>query len=351
MKKLLLLALLLAPALTYGQLQWRISIKIFTDNNGALPRLPNWGLGGATLYQELSNGVNYANTALSSSGRGYSWRLTEIVTVPGNTTPLPASTNSWFKLAVSAITQDDLDGKAKGNPGGFQYRTDAINFYYVDGNLGPNGGYCAMPNENQHVILVAPNSFADVLIHEAGHFFTLQHTHNTQTFENGDGSACTATPPCSCARSLPGDDGIGDTPEDNQCFTRDQVASNTFDNRPYDLLNSAEKVFVNNTWLNIMSYHSPGVLFTSDQLDFMTDASNTARFNVATGRTRFVDRTNPGAGAGDRANPYRTVVQGYDAADPGDIVLIRPGNYNEPRSYFKSVTFRATRGAVNIGLP
>src|SRR5262249_51660943 len=97
MKRLFILSLLLlAPSLSQGQLQWRISIKIFTNANGALPQLPNWKLGGTTLLQELTNGVNYANTVLSNSARGYSWQLTEIVTVSGTTTPLPASTNTWF---------------------------------------------------------------------------------------------------------------------------------------------------------------------------------------------------------------------------------------------------------------
>ena len=37
--------------------------------------------------------------------------------------------------------------------------------------------------------------------------------------------------------------------------------------------------------------------------------------------------------------------------DPGDIVLIRPGNYNEPGIYDKPVTLRATRGEISIGQP
>jgi hypothetical protein len=92
-------------------------------------------------------------------------------------------------------------------------------------------------------------------------------------------------------------------------------------------------------------------LLTDDQLDFATDASNTSRFNVATGRTRFVDRAHPGAQDGSRANPFRGVGQGIVAADPGDIVLIRPGNYNETATYAKPVTLRATRGPASIGRP
>src|SRR5262249_32420734 len=349
MKKLLLLSLLLlAPSLSQGQLQWRISIKVFTNTNGALPQIPNWGLGGGTLLQELSHGVNYANTRLSNSARGCSWRLTEIVTIAGSTAPAPASTNTWFNMFVSAATQDDLDGKAKGNPNGFQYRTDAINFYYVNGNTGPNGGYCAFPNENQDVIVFAPNSFADVLIHESGHYLSLQHTHNTQSYKNNDGSACTNT--YASAQILGGDDGITDTPLDNTCWNRDNIALQQYGNF-YTNLNGGQQFFVDNSWLNVMSYHSPGVRFTEDQLDFMTDTSNTLRFNVATGRTRFVDRTHVGLQDGSRANPFQGVGQGIVAADPGDIVLIRPGNYNETATYAKPIPLRATRGVVSIGAP
>ncbi len=83
MKKLFVMMLLLAPALAFGQLEWRVSIKVFTGSGGALPRQPGWGSGG--LYQSLSNGVAYANAILDASCRGYRWRLVEILPVPGST--------------------------------------------------------------------------------------------------------------------------------------------------------------------------------------------------------------------------------------------------------------------------
>ena len=349
MRRLFLIAALFAPLLAQAQLEWRISIKVFTNTNGALPRLPFWDLGGATLFEDLSNGVNYANTVLAGTGRGYSWRLTEIVTLAGTTAPLPAATNSWFNLPVNATTQDDLDTKAKGNAAGFLYRANAINFYYVDATSGGAGGSCAFPSENQHVIAISPNSFADVLIHEAGHFFSLVHTHNTEQYLNSDGTACTNG--CDCAQRISGDDNTPETALDHQCWTnRNQLALGAY-GLLYASLNADQQWRVNNTWLNIMSYHSPGVLFTDDQMDFMTDISNTTRFNVATGRTRFVDRAYAGSQDGSRANPFRTVGLGVDNAIPGDIVLIRSGNYNEPRTYGNAVTLRATRGAVSIGVP
>jgi hypothetical protein len=351
MKKLFLCALLFAPILAQAQLEWRISIKVFTGAGGAQPRLPVWALGGTNLLQELTNGVLYANSVLDSTGRGYRWRLQEILTLAGTTTPGPASTNSWFNLVVNPATQNDLDGKAKANAGAFLYRDNAINFYYVDNNSGPNGGYCAGPSENEHVITIAPNSFADVLLHEAGHFFALQHTHNTEQFRDDSNSLCNSNPPCTCARLIGGDDGIADTPVDNECWSRDRIAQNAF-GQNYTNLNGGQQFFVDNTWLNVMSYHSPGIRFTDDQLDVMADNSNAGRITVATGRTRFVNRFgNAGNQQGTSAQPFVTVLGGVNAAIDGDIVLIRTGNYNEPRTYTKPVTFRATRGEVNIGLP
>jgi hypothetical protein len=40
-----------------------------------------------------------------------------------------------------------------------------------------------------------------------------------------------------------------------------------------------------------------------------------------------------------------------NAAGAGDIVLIRPGHYNEPMTITKGITFRATRGDALIGKP
>jgi hypothetical protein len=352
MKTVILIVSLLMPTFASAQLQWRISIKVFTGVGGTLPQTPAWGLGGFNLLQELSNSVNYANTVLGNTGRGYSWQLTEIVTVAGTTAPLPASTNSWFNLPVNAATQDDLDVKARGNTAGFQYRNNAINFYYVNAQSSGFGAYCAFPTENQNAILVAPDSFGDVLIHESGHFFGLQHTHNTQSYQNNGGTACTNSNPCTCAFALGGDDGISDTPLDNTCWSRDTISRSNFNGRAYATLNAGEQFFVNNTWSNVMSYHSPGNRFTDDQLDVITDNSSGGRFNVATGRTRFVDRTTGDFGQiGTSAFPFRTVADGIAAAIDGDIVLIRAGNYDEPRTYTKPVTLRATRGTVTIGGP
>jgi len=57
------------------------------------------------------------------------------------------------------------------------------------------------------------------------------------------------------------------------------------------------------------------------------------------------------SGCGLFSGPHRTVGSGVSAANNGDIVLIRPGTYNEPGTINKAVTLRATRGPATIGLP
>lgn len=332
MKKLLCIITLLAPLVASAQLQWRLSIKLIADSNNN--PAPN-------AAQNYTNEVTTANQLLDSFERGYRFQIAELLTLTG--------VSQWYNIqARNNSNKLALQAAARVNPSLYAYRNNAINVYVVN----DISGVCSFP-PGDDIVLVGANAYRTLLLHECGHFFNLRHTHNTERFENSDGSTCNDPSPCNCFRAFEGDDGIADTPLDNECFTRDQISSVNFNNRPYDLLNDTEKALVNNTALNIMSYHPPASLtiLTSDQLDFATDASNTSRFNVATGRTRFVDRTHGGAQDGSRANPFRTVVQGFDDAAPGEIVLIRPGNYNEPRTYNKSVTFRATRGAATIGRP
>ena len=330
--KTLLLLLALLPLSASAQLQWRLSIKLIADANGNPP--PN-------AAQNLTNEVLVANQLLTNYARGYSFQINELLTLTG--------VSQWYNItARNNSNKLALQAAARANPSLYAYRNNSINVYVVNST----SGVCSFP-PGDDIVLVGANAYRTLLLHECGHFFDLRHTHNTETFENGDGSPCNNPAPCTCARAREGDDGIADTPLDNECFTLNQISSVNFDNRPYDLLTGAEKAFVNNTWLNIMSYHPPAnlAILTDDQLDFATDASNTSRFNVATGRTRFVDRTHPGAQDGSRANPFRSVGQGVVAAANGDIVLIRPGNYNEPRTYDKPVTLRATRGNATIGQP
>jgi nitrous oxidase accessory protein NosD len=82
--------------------------------------------------------------------------------------------------------------------------------------------------------------------------------------------------------------------------------------------------------------------------------------NIMSGKTLFVDSTTPACVARDGfsecfgvnvGGPLLTVAQGITRASAGDIVLIRPGHYNEPMTITKALTFRATRGNALVGTP
>lgn len=95
---------------------------------------------------------------------------------------------------------------------------------------------------------------------------------------------------------------------------------------------------------------------TELQLDAWADTANGARDHAVSGTTIFVDAKAPAPPPpvlpGSSLFPHKTVQAGISVADEsgGDIVLIRPGAYNETLRITKPVTLRATRmGPVVIG--
>jgi hypothetical protein len=202
------------------------------------------------------------------------------------------------------------------------------------------------------------------VIHELGHHFNLKHTHEGESYLNSNNSTCT-NQNCDCAKLIGGnDDLIADTIADHKCWhSQDDIAQGNYGMNYVDLTTSRQAA-VNRIWSNIMSYHGDDQgtnevnLFTSDQLDRWTDSANNDRPAEVSGLTRFVDRANgclaPNGSsvcAGPFGGPYPKVADGITSASPGDIVLIRPGHYNEPMIINKAVTLRATRGDALLGKP
>jgi len=323
------LVLLLVATNARGQLEWRVSVKFITTNNGIMPMNGGWGTD-LTNEQAVINNINFANQILDKHGRGYRLRLTEIRRVIGweNFYDLPAR-NSGNKNA--------LESAAKSNPAEFFWRDDAINVYINN----TRSGICSIPPFGGDAIFIGSQAYDTLMLHEIGHFFDLFHTHNGE-------SGCVDN--CGCGETLEAgdDDSVDDTLPDHECYSREQIAARS---------PGATDLQIDNVWFNIMSYHPSLDRFTSSQLDRATDASNAARNQVATGRSWFVDR-NAGCFAPNGhshchglAGPFPNIAGGVNAANPGGIVLIRPGNYNEPQTITKAVTFRATRGTAVIGKP
>ena len=344
-----LVVLALLPVAAQAQIQWRISIKVFLSSGGNWPSQSlGYGTNGVNLNSAAvitSNISVTANTLLRNHGRGYQFQLTEVVPLAG--------LSQWYSVNFrSQVNKENLEAVATSNAttrAAYAWRDNAINVYIND----TGSGYCSSPG-NGSLITVGAQAYDTLIIHECGHYFSLAHTHSGQDYRNANDSDC-ANADCDCALLVGGTtDGIDDTIADHQCWDApNQIAQGNY-GQNYASLSAANKTRVDRVLLNIMSYHSGLTLFTSDQLDAIADASNSSRFGVATGRTRFVDRDNvSGFYFGTSGLPYQTVATGLNAATAtgSDIVLIRPGNYNEPQTITKAVTLRATRGQAVIGLP
>jgi hypothetical protein len=103
---------------------------------------------------------------------------------------------------------------------------------------------------------------------------------------------------------------------------------------------------VDDTYLNLMAYGFNKVLdrLTPQQLDKWTRYANIERAFALSGRTRFVSPAGNDANPGlIGTSPKRTVVNAINAssAGGGDIVLLRPGSYDEQITISRPVTLRA----------
>ena len=230
------------------------------------------------------------------------------------------------------------------NPGPYAWNEDAVNIYI---NNGHPGGICSFPKDffsDDHIVIIgAPyDSNSALQLHEIGHYFNLYHTQ---------GQDCAGCDDCAGPES----DSIDDTLADRACWNWGDIARYSFANYPNLSPNQSNQV--DNTYFNIMSYHGARTRLTELQLDRWTNAAIFDRDHVTSGRTWFVDRNGtppPGIPPEWWRNSslfrWTTVRDGLTYADDGDILLIRPGAYNETMTITKAVTLRATRqGPVSIG--
>jgi hypothetical protein len=161
-----------------------------------------------------------------------------------------------------------------------------------------------------------------------------------------------------------GDDGIGDTlfeAAGDFCFTNQNLIALANLNKSYASCTAAEQTLVNNTFFNVMSYHNPPTKdlvedrLTEQQLDLHADtasksAANGGRAAFSSGRTLFISPGGSDAGSGRSNGPYRTVGRGVTNSVAGEILLLRPGNYNQALTISRPVTLRASRaGWATIG--
>ncbi len=338
---LLLFGALLGGAWTASaDITVRVSVKFILGSSGQRPsNCCGYGAQGVNLTnnQAITDNMAYANGLMRRLGRGYTYQVVEIQDVSGWSGFFNINARTYAnKAALEAVATSNSTTRAQ-----FFWRTNAINLYVNN----TTSGYCSFPDDNENVIFVGSKAYDTMLIHELGHYFGLSHTHQGETYLNANGTACASG--CACAQQIGGTgDQVSDTIADHQCWTYAQLQAGNPGATSGQLLN---------TWTNIMSYHLPQDRFTSGQFDRWTDYSNASRRPSVSGATRFVDIDNFGGlfQFGLSVFPYGTVAQGVTAANSTgiDIVLVRPGNYDESLTITKAVTLRATRGTAVIGKP
>jgi hypothetical protein len=317
----------------------------------------------------VDEAIRFGNLMLDRYQRGYRLRLAEPLLWIGGSTHTNDPTR-WYPFRYDAACDKPLEEQFRSDgytnyPVMYAWNFSALNIFLTTFPCGHGGGFCATCSGrlSDYIIngtgqgtyggFTPEENFAAHMIHEIGHYFGLQHTHGN--------SVCQTNSAGNCVTPARDDDGIADTIRDTAngncvCFPSiDSLAQAEF-GLPYSALSPQNRLAVSNVWYNVMSYHERFgyAIMTEGQLDSWTDVANSSRQHTASGRTRFVSTTGVNSGAGTSSTaPLRTVAFGQSIATASnDIVLLRPGHYNEQLTLSRPLTFRATRlGWATIGRP
>ena len=345
-------ALLLAAVPVHAQyINLRLSVKIIVHpTTGARPP----GVGPAGFTQAVAR----ANQWMASYWRGYRYELAEVVDIGGPAQGGLSGPSKWYDVNCGASAnwpqfQRDTQTNAL-----YLFRPNAVNYYVTKPSDWNTGGAAPFPWETTangwRSCWGIVNNGPFWIVHECGHFFGLPHTHGGCDCP-GDLSNCSTLNGYAV-----GDDDIADTLREGRgdfCFTTiDHITLANF-SKWFTNCTPSEQVLAQNTFYNVMSYHDPtnkDLLIdrmTELQHDVLTTYANTDRANVISGFTRFVSSTGNDANSGFYSGaPKRTVGSAGAAAAGGDIILLRPGSYNETPTINKAITLRATRsGWATIG--
>jgi hypothetical protein len=329
-----------------GVITVRLSYKII--RNPADGTLPTKSDGTQVSDNDIDADIAVMNSLSAAYARGFYFQRVDEVAYIGDkddkTGPSKYFGINFLTDPKSGELKDQMEDAAL-KDAAYAWNSGAINIYL---NQNTGGGKCSFPSDGKSIIVIGPgaifNSGAAVgstTLHEIGHFFNLSHTHT---------------------------DDVTDTLNDSPYWTQDQIASNNFGGKTYNQLSAGQQQQVDDTILNLMSYHGTtggsavpaGTTFQSRltelQLDRWTEAANGPRRGVCDGTTVFA-QVSTNYGAGSSTAPYGSVVVATQVASnrPGNnIVMFRPGitteaiTVNPPAG--TTVTLRATRqGTITIG--
>lgn len=260
-------------------------------------------------------------------------------------------TNSWDNF-----TQMEYEARFS-NSVAYAWNSNAVNFYitagygpvgYTNGQpIGAIAGNAAYPDDGGWMIALGSVHAPQLILHEFGHHMQLPHTQ-------GGCAGCSNPNNCFSTNGYwVGDDGIADTlpvAAGDFCFTNQNFVALANFNLLYTNCSALQKQQVDDVYFNLMAYGFGRDLdrLTPLQLDRWTDYANGTRRPEFSGLTRFVSITGNNANSGLTSTASkRTVLNAVtsSAIGGGDIVLLRPGNYNEQITLNRRVTLRV--GATN----
>lgn len=334
-----------APVVQAQYINIRVSAKFILNTNG-LP--PSGRYANSNDWRLATDNANAGNVRF---WRGYRYQYPSF---DGNI----SGYGQYYRLDQSEAVHFEYAMRA--NAGQTGWRNDALNVYVVSRNLGDPGaeGCAGWASNPEDVIILgppygsmngritvfcanmegAPGSELSILGHEFGHHLGLIHTwaddRVADTVVDADPTPCEQ-------------DGL---PDWCSCKYSNTLARAAAQGWSQSVLRTATN--------NLMSYHcgnDDDFDLTEGQLDRWADIARRYLASEMTGVTYFVDRNNSqGGNDGYSSNPYRTVQAGVTAATTtsGNILVVRPGSYNEQITIANPVTLRATRaGPVTIGQP
>ena len=328
----------------------RVSVKFILSSSGVRPT------GVWTNMDHWRTGIDLANAGNARHGRGFRYAYP---TFDGNV----SGYGQYYNL--EAGEEIPFEYSIRTNAVQTHWRADALNVYVVNSNLGtvsepgcagwasnpqdPLASYAPYNSLKGRIVVFCVNmqpaagSFG-IMAHEFGHHQSLIHTW--------------------------ADDRVDDTPVDadpglcEQDAVPDWCVCKFNHSQSTGLLQgwSADLFYLMTN--NIMSYHCDNdrdFELTEGQLDRWADMTRMFLSSECTGGTYFVQRGStafnpdgysrsyvPGGG------PFANVSMGVAAANSlgGDVLILRPANYNESITISKRVTLRATRaGWASIGKP
>jgi hypothetical protein len=234
-----------------------LSYKIFTNPaTGKLPR--------QNMQANIHSAVQQMNHHCINLNTNFRFRLIEDPVLIGGP-EASGHVNFWFNTRFINNHLKELDNMASSffdsnnkfdSSNTFAWRDNAVNIYLTGQGY---GGVSSFPGNGNTIGLAidADSMGVHLQIHELGHFFGLPHTQP--------------------------EDGIADTLPDRQEWDAEGIAQNNFHGRSISMLNPEEKQLVENTWSNIMSYHSdrhPVTIFTNGQLTKWDSVMRNQRANV-----------------------------------------------------------------------